>query len=42
MSEKSEDEAIEAELYLEHCAELVYDFVDSDNQTISPLNFSAD
>jgi hypothetical protein len=31
MSEESEDEAIEAELYLEHCIELLYDFVDSEN-----------
>jgi hypothetical protein len=31
MSKKSEDEAIEAELYLEHFAELLYDFFDSDN-----------
>jgi hypothetical protein len=26
MSEESEDEAVDAELYLEHCAELLYDF----------------
>jgi hypothetical protein len=31
MSEESEDEAIETEPYLEHSAELIYDFVDSDN-----------
>jgi hypothetical protein len=31
ISEESEDEALEAELYLEHCSKLLYDFVDSEN-----------
>jgi hypothetical protein len=31
MSEEPENEAIGAELWLEHCAELAYDVVDSDN-----------
>jgi N-methylhydantoinase B/oxoprolinase/acetone carboxylase alpha subunit len=42
MSEASENEAIEMDLYIEHCGELPYDFVDSDNQTNSPLNVPAD
>jgi hypothetical protein len=40
--EEPEDEAIETELYLEHYAKRLSDFVDGDNETVSPLNFSAD
>jgi hypothetical protein len=31
MSEESEDKAIETEPCFEHCAELLYDFIDHDN-----------
>jgi hypothetical protein len=41
MLEESEGEAIETELYIEHCGELPYHFVDSEKQANSPLNFSA-
>jgi hypothetical protein len=42
ISEESEDEAINTEPYIKHCARLLYDFADNNSSSIVPLNFSAD